>query len=305
MPSSLTSPHFVTHREMNDLLGERTRQRWEKDGLLPEPDWIRVDRNRIGIYPELVLARLVVGNTRDPIEQDALRKTMGKCQRLVATDGYHRFKALLQTVFAELSDRQDWDFANFVSMLGEHDHHVIEAWHADVAEIEEELSNEAGLSFRSLVGTVCDAAPEGYITIAISGGGERRISDALSKLAPGASVVLERVGVESREREFVLPGLPVMGVEEIADDLRLMEGGDNVGQQQTDPFGHIVAREPFSAATFLGLPQNVTILSVRDEFERGHIPGLLPTEEDAPYVEAEQVFSFAFDSPLLDTHSLV
>jgi hypothetical protein len=302
MPHLIASPHFVTHREINCLLGERTRQRWERDGLLPEPDWIRVDRHRLGLYPELVLARLVVGNTRDPIEQEAVQQTIARCGRLLATDGYSRFRGLVQAVFADAEDKSEWDFAGFVKVLGERGADVVAAWHADVAEIEEELTTTLSLSFRTTVGTVCEVTDDGY-TVAMIDGGVRRVRDALVELGTGEGVILERVGVESREREFVLPGLVVAAGQ--GEDALLENGGSGMVVDVDNPFVQIGAREPFSAASLLELPGNAAMLSVRDEFERGRIQGLLPAEQDAPYVEPEQVFSFAFDSRLLDTHALV
>lgn len=71
-------------------------------------------------------------------------------------------------------------------------------------------------------------------------------------------------------------------------------------QHQIDPFELISLRVPFSAASELGVENVGLELNVRDEFERGLIPGLILAEEDAPYVEAAQTFSFAFDSDLLD-----
>lgn len=299
MPSSLASPHFITHRELNRFLGERTRQRWEKDGLLPEPDWIRVDRHRIGIYPELVLARLVVGNTRDPIEQRTISKAMDKCERLTATDGYHRLRALVRSVFAGLQDKQDWNFATFVASLADQDHDVVEAWHAEVAEIEEELTKESSLSFSSLIGIVSEAAEDAY-TVVLSSGEEKKIREALSALGLGTTVVLESVGVESRVREFVLPGLPVTEEKESAEELRLETEGDTMEQAFIDPLSHITVRSLPTAADLFELPAGAQMLSVREEFERGRISDLISSEGEAPYVEPEQVFSFAFDSQLLE-----
>ncbi len=300
MPDSPATPYFVTHREMNALVGERRRLRWEKDELLPEPDWLRVDRSRLGVYPQLVLARVVVGRTKDPNERRALEDVLTSSRRLLTTDGYHRFRVVAREVLSMLSKSDDdWSFETFLSLLSESDPKALESWRADVSEVEEGLTAKAALTFRSTLGTVRDQTPDGYM-IMEAGGSERRIRQALAKLEVGTNVVLERVGVESKEREFVLPALPVGGGFDVVEELRLQDGGERM-DQHIDPFQRIAAREPFSAVAYLGISGEMPALNIRAEFERGHIPGLLPTEEVAHYVEPEQIFSFAFDSSLLDT----
>jgi hypothetical protein len=295
---TIGNPHFVTHRELNDLVGERTRQRWESDGLLPAADWLRVDRHRLGIYPELVLARVVVGNTRDSSEAKALSEVVEKSRCLFTTDGYHRFKAAARDVFAvEARTEGGWNFGRFLRLLADSDPDAIEAWQADVVEVEVELAKRMTLSFRSTLAKVRGKTSEGY-TIAIETGEERLIGKALSSLEPGVTVVLERVAVESKEREFVLPAMPLTGASEIAEDLRLAGGN---AMEHIDPFERIASREPFSALDYLDISTGTPTLSIRSEFERGMIPGLLSIESEAPYVEADQIFSFAFDSELIET----
>jgi len=138
---------------------------------------------------------------------------------------------------------------------------------------------------------------DGY-TIDAADAIERQIHGALAKLDIGERVVLERIGVESKEREFVLPALSI--VIDAPEDEVDPEGADHMEQHQSDPFELIASRAPFSAVSFLGISGDAPELNVRDEFDRGFIPGLVIEDDEAPYVEPAQTFSFAFDSDLLD-----
>jgi hypothetical protein len=300
MPSVL-SPRFVTHHEINEFIGERTRQRWEQDGTLPTPDWIRSDRGRVAIFPELVLARLVVGKTKSVSEQEAVREALSRCTQLFATDGYHRFKAVVEAVLAARKG-MPWSFVEFVRDLGEADSDAVAAWQSDVLEIEDELNREGRLSFKSIVARVKDADPTRVIVVTDTG--DSLVRDPLVGIEPGVTVVLERVAVESREREFVLPTLAVETAQ-VAGDLRLATQGEEMAQ--TDPFELISARSAFSVGDLLDPAPAGSLLTPREAFDRSEVTGLLLHEEELPYAEPAQRFSFAFDSPAIEEglHALV
>ena len=46
---------LITHHELVALKSETTRERWEQEGKLPKPSWVRADRRRLALYPEPIL----------------------------------------------------------------------------------------------------------------------------------------------------------------------------------------------------------------------------------------------------------
>ena len=298
------SPCFVTHKEMNTLLGDRRRLRWENAGYLPSPDWIWVNRSRLALYPEVLLARVVVGPTHEPREAEAVRDLAQCAERLVGAKAYQLLRTSARDAFAAfLEERNEWNFPRFLELLAERDRDALDAWREDVAEAEESLSRKVGLSFRSINGRVLTVGPDGYL-VSLEQGVKRRVSNAIAPLDPGTTIVLERVGVESREREFLLPA--VAGAEYLGDagELRHGEGVSEMeptaSQNMHSPFDHIVTRSPFSAMSLMNVPVGAPAYDAAAAFVSGHIPGL-HDDDDAPDVKPARIHSLSLESSLLDT----
>jgi hypothetical protein len=203
----MTNIGILTHHELIALKSKTTRDRWQKQGYLPKPFWIRSDRHRLALYPEPVLARVVSSTSgQSAALERALKKVTAGCQRLYEIESFHPVAETAALIFPEFADAP-WSLPRFLARLAE-ECAALEIWIDDLAEFEAELQ-EDGISLTSEAGRITAIEEDAYRVELASGSvrmsSSREVSPA--DLALDMAVVLENVTVGSIEQRFLLPAI--------------------------------------------------------------------------------------------------
>lgn len=194
-------PGLLTNVEIDRALGSpRKRQRWERDGLLPHGRWLKGYQKRLGLYPEIVLARVVGGVDARESEQ-AVREAMAIGVRLVESPLFEEIGCALGDVLGEFTalNRSLLDYINERGLL---------------EPLQDELSNagaallDLGIDFRCHAATVTRAGDP--LAIVDAFGGETLVAgpQVLGVVDVGDHVVIEEVHVGARAISYVLPAAP-------------------------------------------------------------------------------------------------
>lgn len=197
-------PALVTHFEVARALGsDRTRQRWEQDGLLPSPRWIRGFGRALGLYPGVVLARIAAGRDAGELEESVAAMVT-------------QSRALLRSpVFDEAADRIGLELERFssfgltVDLLSNlQTAGILRRLLEGSAEVAQS-SLSAGISFEHTFGHLLRQSDDGAVVVTRRGSNETfGESDVLGRSTVGGRVSVERVRVGPRSRDYVLPALP-------------------------------------------------------------------------------------------------
>ncbi len=190
-------PGLLTHVELDRVLGSRRRQRWEADSLLPRGRWLKGFQKRIGLYPEIVLARVVSGvDARE--SEAAVREAMAMGARLIESSLFEEIAGALSDVFDELSalDRNLLDHVNERGLL--------EPLQAELTDATAELIG-AGIDFRCKAATVSRVGDS--LAIVDVFGAETLVAapQVLGVVNVSDAVVMQDVHVGPRSHSFLLP----------------------------------------------------------------------------------------------------
>lgn len=210
MTEPMTGLSFVTHSEIEGLLGggssaKQQRRRMTKRGLLPEPAWVRADRQSLGILPEFVLATLVVPVRNLKSQHGALLSAMVEDANQLC--GSASFKRLSKAIREQLpAIGSVTNSAALLDRLMESHGDVLDAWRTDVATAAEQLSR-LGLRIEAKRGRIVAIREGSYVLEAPEAGltEDHPLSDAPFELEDGAWVVRDRVHALSSARDFLLP----------------------------------------------------------------------------------------------------
>ncbi len=210
MTDAMTGLSFVTHGEIEGLLGRspsagQQRRRLTKRGLLPEPAWVRADRQRLGILPEFVLATLVVPVRSLEAQHIALLTAMvDDAKRLYRSAAFKRLSHAIQELLPTLGTVTN--SAALLDRLTESHRDELEAWRADVAMVAESLSHR-GLRIEAEPGCIVAVRDDSYVLKALEADltEAHPLSDAPFELPGGSWVVRDRVHALSSARDFLLP----------------------------------------------------------------------------------------------------
>lgn len=203
-------PGLLTNVEIDRALGSpRKRQRWERDGLLPRGRWLKGYQKRLGLYPEIVLARVVGGVDARESEQ-AVREAMAIGTRLVESPLFEEIGSALGDVLGEFT-ALNCSLLDYVNERG-----LLEP-------LQDELSS-AGAALRGLgIDFRCQAATVtrmGESLAIIDALGEETLvagPQVLGVVEVGDHVVIEEVHVGPRAISYVLPAAP--GADDPRDEL--------------------------------------------------------------------------------------
>ncbi len=260
---------IVTHHGFEALTGAKKRERWQKRGLIPQPCWVRVDRWRVGFYPESVLARVALGTKGAPAEDAALEPLRETCEQLYESEG---FRALIEVARGALRElRQEWSVGRFLQILAEREPGVLELVNGEVRALELDLAAD-GVVFRSELGLIVAVEPARYRVQLREAQIVVPHQCAVEPFGLGAGIVVHHVGVGSVEGTFLLPALPE-ALELIEVELEDKEKTVRTKEQIRLParLAAIVAREPARARDALGVRRTA---DPREQFNRGFISAL-------------------------------
>lgn len=195
-------PGFITHVELDGLLGtSRTRQRWEVRGSLPKGRWIKGFGRRMGLYPEVVLARVVAGSNAGKAE-DALNLLTRRSEELLRSELFGEIDEALHGVFGDL------EHVGLRPELLEclESRQLLRPLEDEVCRLADEVA-AAGILFTATVGRLI--TERGGMLVVESDDKELRIAaeSALGFVDAGSMVAVERVRVGAREHDFVVPAL--------------------------------------------------------------------------------------------------
>jgi hypothetical protein len=211
--ADLKAPALLTHVEVARILGsDRTRQRWEGEGLLPSPRWVRGFGRSLGLYPGVVLARLAAGRNAEDLEA-AVRDVVTRSGWLLGSSLFDEAIARLAPVIARL--RPLGLTTDLLAMLSDRDvlGRLLEA-NAEIVRAEA----GAGIEFHSRIGRCVRDLGE---SVVIEDRGNQVTfgnASVLGPIAVGESVAVESVRLGSRQFDYVMPALAVMtGSPAVAD----------------------------------------------------------------------------------------
>jgi hypothetical protein len=210
MPDTMADLSFITHVEIEGLLGGgpsagQQRRRLVDKGLLPEPKWVRADRQRLGILPEFALASLVVPvRNLDSQHVVLLKAIVRDTRRLFETAS---FKGLTEVIRESMPVvGQSTIETGLMDHLARTYPGELKAWRADVATIAEDLVR-LGLLIETRRGCIVEVGADNYVLKA--SGAETTEShprsDAPFDLTDGLWVARDRVHALTHARDFLLP----------------------------------------------------------------------------------------------------
>jgi hypothetical protein len=210
MATTVRSPGFITHHELDRLAGTaRTRQRWQRQGFVPAATWVRADRARVGLLPEFVLGSVVTGAPKHATDAGLLRQAGRLAEEVCSTESFRELIRGAQDVLAEMTEQQrSWSLGYFVDRLADYAGTALAAWRRDADTAERELRRE-GLS------VVCQPAKVQHVDgceISVSADGgvnswHYRVDELGWVPEAGRPVVIDRLEVGTRRRDFVLPSV--------------------------------------------------------------------------------------------------
>lgn len=211
---------FVTHFQLERLLGggrtaQQQRRRLVERRLLPEAEWLRVDRTRLAIFPEFSLAALL-GSSASRV--GALEQIAHTGRSLYASQAFEGLRGPLEEAM-RVPDAMRGSTALSTFLLREAVDEMA-AWRGVVAEAETQLRATAHLRLEAAVVRVQAVREDGCL-VTEDGHPEPTVVPLLAvadELAVGAHANLARVGLLDAQRLFLL-GVPAHLVHGEADEL--------------------------------------------------------------------------------------
>lgn len=209
MSRSSSAPSLLTHREIDSLLGggargARQRQRLCARGLLPEPRWVYSDRQRLGIYPQIVVVGLLPGFESRRSTNKLLESILLWTRHLL---GLNSFETLSSSIKKEISTADDWRYDDFILQLASDEASAYDAWTEEVIAYEHKLVHE-GVSFDITVARIRNVLPDRYVVVEEDYAGMPYVLDRTAALAPfeeGCPVAIQEVRGFGVSRQFLAP----------------------------------------------------------------------------------------------------
>jgi hypothetical protein len=203
--SNALIPGLVTHVELDALVGStRTRERWEHKGLLPRGRWIKAFQKRVGIYPELVLAR-IVGGTDAGVAEAALRELGRHSERLIRSDLFDAIEeAVLEVIVRADRVGLRTDLLEYLEA-----HSLLEPLQLESRALAD-LVADSGIAFRGVIGKFVEWETLGALVVTNDDEELHLAAESvLGLVEPGIEVAVERVRVGSKTQDFVMPAGPL------------------------------------------------------------------------------------------------
>lgn len=196
---------FVTHHEVESLLGggeAGSKQRWRlvQRGWLPKAPMLSGDRDKLAIYPEFVLAALVVPTKAAASLSRPITEVASRAQKLYSSVVYSLFeKALVET----LRETPSEDVVRLAERVALEQSDVFTNWRDEVRTCIDDLAS-LNVFVEALPARV--VMVDDMYLIDLDGETERHLAlEAPLKLTAGDRVTRDRVRVASAMRDFLLP----------------------------------------------------------------------------------------------------
>jgi hypothetical protein len=209
-PTLDPAPSFITHRELDLALGggsrgARQRQRLHSHGALPDPCWIRHDRDKIGIYPEFVVVGLLHGVYKQQSGIEALREVAAWTERLFRTSAFESIQTAASDALAAV--RNTWNLEVFIELVLNEQQSAYDEFSGLVTGYEHKLLN-FGFEFDRQFGCIHEIRPDAYV---VWRDGEEALEQSIVKetaVAPfeqGSYIAIEEVRGLGLARQFLMP----------------------------------------------------------------------------------------------------
>jgi hypothetical protein len=208
-------PGFVTNAEVDHLLGTaRTRERWEQRGVLPRGYSLWAYRQRLVLFPEFVLAPLVIGLRPSRLEQRALSYLYAECDRLYSSSIFRGFVEGVGRLFRAGGRRP---LPELVELLEQEEFDTFCSYRAAVGAIERKLV-DCDITFSLEPGRL-RAANAHYYYVQFRSHVEARLprTMAATALKAGLAVAVGPVSVCGRSVQYLLPAPPSVAMGQMAD----------------------------------------------------------------------------------------
>jgi len=194
-------PGFITHAELDALLSERTRQRWQERGLLPHPLWVRADRTRVALLPNAILLTLI----SDPLPAWQVEHLVNFTQQIEQTGEFQGIAELVRNALQTAGG--SWTLARIIAALPP-------SARAELQTLSERLTPtlqvlaDAGAAVNVVESTVV-SVDAGSVAVEMDGHTRRFPALHVLQLHVGDLVMIWHVQIEDRSREYLLPSLEI------------------------------------------------------------------------------------------------
>lgn len=209
---------FVTHRELEGLLGggdagSKQRRRLVARGWLPEAPMLSGDRDKLAVYPEFVLAALVVPASAAASLSRPVKEAASRAQRLYSSAAYRVFAKALKEGLREASSH---DVVRLAESTASRYPDAFTTWRDEVRTCIDDLGS-LDVFVDALPARVVEAN-DAYV-IDVDGVREAHLAlEAPQKLIAGDLVTRDRVRVASAVRDFLLPVPEVQLMISVSED---------------------------------------------------------------------------------------
>ncbi len=197
-------PRFITNREIDPLLGStRTRERWEREGLLPAGELISGYRSAIKIFPDFAIARLAAPHSLEG-SKTVERHLEQINRKLFRSPAFGELRTALKAV---LRPRKRVDASRLVEALLPDHGESLQTFAAEVREADETLRQlEIYVDVFLVRISRCERT---HYVVHLREGVEREISRDLTprhcRFATGQWATLQDARFRGFRREFLLP----------------------------------------------------------------------------------------------------
>lgn len=197
--TTIHDPGFLTHAELDAILSERTRQRWQARGLLPHPLWVRVDRTRVALFPNAVLLGLI----SNPHPAWQVENLVELTAEIEATQ---EFEAIAEVVREALRTASgSWNLSRILGVLSPSARAELQVLSERLSPTLEVLADR-GIDIKAIGSTVVRVHP-GSVAVDVSGRLQRFDAPPIFHFHAGDIVMVWHVQIEDRSRDYVLPSL--------------------------------------------------------------------------------------------------
>lgn len=197
-------PRFITSQEVDPLLGStRTRERWERAGLLPPGELVSGYRSAVKVFPDFAVARLAAPQSLE--RSKTLQRGLAQLARgLYRGEVFNELRAALKEA---LAPKRAMGVAELVSALLPTHRELLELFAANIRGVEQAL-RELDVDVTVSLARVVRRERDLYV-VELVAGGEREVGSGAAspshRFESGQWAMLEEARVRGFKREFLLP----------------------------------------------------------------------------------------------------
>jgi hypothetical protein len=194
---------LLTQHDLDSVIPSRTRQRWQQQGRLPKPARIFGDRRALILYPDVVLARVVLGVEGPKAQEAAVRRAWKISTEVFKSTAFLQVKLYLRRALRELPDAETTVLFSFVR---DNAPGAWLNWQSCQNEARTRIEKE-GIWVECKAGRIRDVRRD-LVTIEADGAVHSLALESVAcRAREGSPAALERIRVFDKQREFVVPAL--------------------------------------------------------------------------------------------------